>query len=46
MNMQIRPFLAWDDFWVGVHWDRKNRRLYVLPLPTLGFVIEWAARES
>ncbi len=32
---------AWYDLWVGAYYDRKQRRLYVLPLPTLGFWVEW-----
>lgn len=29
--------LAWYDFWVGVFWSRESRKLYVLPLPCIGF---------
>ena len=46
MSLRIRSVLAWDDFWVGVHWNQKNCRLHVLPLPTLGFVIEWASHMT
>lgn len=28
---------AWYDFWVGVYFDRTKRRLYVLPIPCVGF---------
>ena len=37
---------AWYDLWIGVFIDRAKRRLYVLPLPCLGFVIEWAAESG
>lgn len=37
--MRIKPVFAWYDLWVGVYWDRHNRRLYVMLLPTLGFVV-------
>lgn len=26
---------AWYDLWVGAYWDRKQRVLYVCPLPML-----------
>ncbi len=39
--MKVEPLFAWYDFWVGLFWDRKNRWLYVLPLPCLGFVIKF-----
>ena len=42
--MRIRPILAWYDAWVGAYWDRKARRLYVLPLPCVGIVIEFGRK--
>ena len=39
-TIRITPIFAWYDCWVGLFWDRTKRRLYVFPLPTLGFVIE------
>lgn len=38
--MKIRPIVAWYDLWIGAYWDTKNRRLYVLPVPCLGVVID------
>ncbi len=39
--MRIRLIFAWYDLWVGIYWDRHGRRLYVLPLPCLGFFLEF-----
>lgn len=41
--VRVKPIFAWYDFWVGVYIDRANKRIYVLPLPMLGIVIEWGA---
>ena len=38
--MTVRPMFAWYDFWVGVFWDRRNRRIYVFPLPMVGVCIQ------
>lgn len=43
--MRIRPLFAWYDFWVGAYWDAKNRRLYVLPVPMLGVVIQFGGER-
>ncbi len=37
---RVRCFFAWYDFWVGWFFDRKKRRLYVLPLPMVGIEIQ------
>lgn len=29
------------DLWVGAYFDRSKRRLYLLPLPTVGLVLSW-----
>jgi hypothetical protein len=39
--VKIRPLFAWYDLWLGAYWDRKNRKLYILPLPCIGVVIEF-----
>ena len=39
--MKIKPVFAWYDFWVGLFWDSRKRRLYIFPLPTLGFQVDF-----
>ncbi len=39
--MRIKPFVAWYDMWIGAYWDRKNRVLYLLPLPMLGIRVSF-----
>lgn len=39
--MRIKPLFAWYDLWVGAFWDSKKRRLCVLPLPCLGFILDF-----
>lgn len=42
----VKHLFAWYDFWIGFYWDRKMRRLYVLPLPMLGFYVQFSTLES
>lgn len=37
--MKIQPIFAWYDLWVGVFYDRQKRRLYILPFPCFGLII-------
>jgi len=39
--MKIRPLFAWYDLWVGVFIDTARRRIYVLPIPCIGIVIDF-----
>ncbi len=39
--MSVRLVFAWYDLWVGAYWDQANRKLYVMVLPTLGFVADF-----
>jgi hypothetical protein len=43
--MKIKPIFAWYDLWVGLFWDRRNRCLYILPIPMIGVCIEFALLE-
>jgi hypothetical protein len=42
--MTIKPLFAWYDLWVGVFWDAAKRKLYVLPLPCIGIVIQFGPK--
>jgi len=37
--VRVSFLFAWYDMWIGAYWDRKNRMLYVMPLPMVGFVV-------
>lgn len=37
----VRPIFALYDVWVGVFWDARKRRLYILPLPCIGIVLDF-----
>jgi len=38
--MRVKFFFALYDFWIGVFWDRKNKILYICPLPCCVFKIQ------
>jgi hypothetical protein len=40
-NVKITFLFDPDDMWVGFFRDRKKRRLYILPLPCVGIVINF-----
>ncbi len=42
--MNISFLFAWYDFWIGAYWDRQNRVLYILPLPTMGVKIQFSPK--
>jgi hypothetical protein len=42
--MRIRGLVCWRDLWVGAFWDARRRRLYLMPLPCIGVVIEFERR--
>ena len=43
--MKIRPLFAWYDFWIGAFWDRAKRKLYILPVPMIGVVVDFGERD-
>lgn len=42
----VKPIFAWYDMWVGIFWDSRKRKLYILPLPCVGVVIEFPMRHN
>ena len=38
--MRVKPVFKWFDFWVGLYYDTKRKRLYILPVPMVGIYIE------
>ena len=43
--MKIRPIFKWFDFWVGLFYDTKKKRLYIFPIPMCGIYIERSSRK-
>ncbi len=39
--MRVKLLFAWYDLWIGAYWDRSGKRLYLLPLPMIGVVIQF-----
>lgn len=40
--MKLSVFFRWYDLWIGAYWDRKERVLYILPIPMFGVRIAFA----
>ena len=45
-SVRITPLFAWYDLWIGVYYDRRNRCLYVLPIPMVGLKIKFGCSEA
>lgn len=43
--MRVKFIFAWYDMWIGFFWDRTKQRLYVFPVPMLGFYVERKTNE-
>jgi hypothetical protein len=39
--MKIKLFFRWYDLWIGAYIDKKNRAIYIIPIPTLGIKISY-----
>jgi len=37
----MKFIFAWYDLWIGIYWDKKKRRLYILPIPMVGIYIQF-----
>jgi len=44
--MKIKLIAKWYDFWIGVFWDSRKKRLYLLPIPCIGIVIHLERHRS
>ena len=42
--MKTGIIFEWFDMWVGLYYNKAKRRLYIFPLPMIGFYIERAKR--
>jgi len=38
-NKKFTYLVVWYDGWVGYYWDKKNRTLYLFPIPYVGYKI-------
>lgn len=36
---KVRPIFATYDLWMGIYWNRQDRKLYLFPIPTMGAVV-------
>ncbi len=43
---EVRLIVEWRDMWIGAFWDRAKRRLYILPIPCVGLVIQFGGRHG
>jgi hypothetical protein len=40
-KLKVNLFFAWYDFWVGFYYDRKQKVLYICPLPCVVIKLCW-----
>jgi len=43
-NFRVRLVVEPCDLWIGAYVDPERQRLYILPVPCVGLVIEWGRR--
>lgn len=39
--MKIKFIFVWYDLWIGIFIDKNKRKIYILPLPCIGIVIDF-----
>lgn len=44
--MKINFIFAWYNLWIGIYFDKLKKKLYILPLPTLGIVLDFSNTET
>jgi hypothetical protein len=44
--LSVKFIFAWYDLWVGIFWDSRKRKLYILPVPCVGVTIEFPTRHN
>jgi hypothetical protein len=44
LSMKVKLMFAWYDMWIGAFWDRKQKTLYLFPLPMIGMKIQITPR--
>ena len=44
--MRVKIIFRWYDFWIGLFYDRKQRRLYIFPFPMIGILIKLAPQKK
>jgi hypothetical protein len=37
--VRLRVFFRWYDFWIGAFYDRRDKILYICPVPMFGVAI-------
>ncbi len=40
--MRIRPIARWYDCWVGAYYNKERQELYIMLVPCLGFIVQFA----
>jgi hypothetical protein len=39
---KIKLLFAWYDLWIGFYWDRVSKKLYFLPIPCFGIILDFS----
>lgn len=39
-RITVKLVFAWYDLWIGVFVDKPKKRIYVFPIPCVGFVVQ------